>query len=409
MTDARSAGTILDPQQRDSADVTVAAVRVTPINIPLRAPYRWSAGIFPGFTRTIVEVEASNGAIGIGEAGSYRAARVIEDDLGPRLIGANPFNLGACERRCLPPIRVAINTDDVSIVRAWGAVEMALWDLIGKLANRSLASLLGGPIRDGVPFTEYFAFRIPTDGHGETTPVEVASYCARMVEEHDAQFLEGKVGAVDLSTEVAMMREIRSAVGDEMPIRLDANMAWSVGEARDALRRLAPFNVRSVEEPVATLEEQARLRASTSIAFSSHEPAIQKVPYLGVPDAFVVNLTALGGIRRTLDFVSACEAFGIDVWFYSPATGVETAELLHVTAAADALKQPSQTLLRWHVDDVIEGGPMVVHHGALRLPDGPGLGVTLDKEALRRCHARFIDHGPYDHYLEPARSFRYGR
>lgn len=395
------------PLRRES--VTVSVVRATPVNIPLRAPYRWSAGTFPGFTRTIVEIEASNGAVGIGEAASHRAARIVAEELGPRLVGADPFNLGICERRCLPPVRVALNTEDDSIVRAWGAVEIALWDLIGKLENRSLADLLGGAIREEVPFTEYFAFRVLTHGHGETTPLEVASYCARMVEEHDARYLEGKVGAVSLATEVAMVREIRSAVGDEMPLRVDANMAWSTSEARDALRRLAPFNLRSIEEPVATLEEQARLRASTSIAFSSHEPAIQKVPQLGVPDAFVVNLTAMGGIRRTLSFVSACEAFGIDVWFYSPATGVETAAILQVAAAVEALKQPSQTLLRWQTDDVIEQGPHVVKHGALPVPNDPGLGVTLEKQALRRCHQRFLDHGPYDHYLEPARRHRYGR
>ena len=391
------------------SDITIAAVRATPINIPLEAPYRWSAGLFPGFTRTIVEVEASNGAIGIGEAGSHHAARLIEEQLGPALIGADPHNLGACERRCLPPVRVAMNTEDDSSLRAFGGIEIALWDLIGKLENRSLASLLGGAIRDEVPFTEYFAFRVPTNGCGETTPAEVANYCATMVEQHDARFLEGKVGAVELSTEIAMVREIRAAVGDEIPLRLDANMTWSTSLAREALRRLEPFNIRSIEEPVATLEEQARLRASTTIAFSSHDPAIQKVPFLGVPDAFVLNLAAVGGIRRMLSFVSACEAFGVDVWSYSPDTGVATAAFLQLAAAVEALRQPSQTLLRWHTDDVIEGGPMKVSHGILPVPTGAGLGVSLDRAALRRCHARFLDAGPYDHYLDPSRSHRYGR
>jgi glucarate dehydratase len=391
-----------------SSDLIIAAVRATPVNIPLEAPYRWSAGLFPGFTRTIIEVEASNGAVGIGEAGSHHAARLIEDELGPALVGADPYNLGACERRCLPPVRVAMNTEDESSVRAYGGVEMAIWDLIGRLENRSVASLLGGAIRDEVLFTEYFAFRVPTKGRGETTPLEVANYCARMLEEHDARFFEGKVGAVDLTTEIAMVREIRAAIGDEIPLRLDANMAWPTGVAREALRRLEPFNIRSIEEPVSTLEEQARLRASTSIAFSSHDPAIQKVPLLGVPDAFVLNLTALGGIRRMLAFVSACDAFGVDVWSYSPDTGVGTAAFIQVAAAVDALRQPSQTLLRWHQDDVIEGGPMQVKNGGLAVPTGAGLGVSLDPEALQRCHVRFLEHGPYDHYLDPARSHRYG-
>ncbi|MEI7761554.1 MAG: hypothetical protein WCJ67_12485 [Thermoleophilia bacterium] len=88
------------------SDLTITTVRATPVNIPLEAPYRWSAGVFPGFTRTIIEIEASNGAVGIGEAGSYHAARLIEEGLGPALVGASPYNLGACENRCLPSTRV---------------------------------------------------------------------------------------------------------------------------------------------------------------------------------------------------------------------------------------------------------------------------------------------------------------
>ena len=393
----------------ERSDVTIASVRATPVNIPLEAPYMWSAGLFPGFTRTIIEVEASNGAVGIGEAGNHRAARLIEDELAPALLGADPYNLAACERRCLPPVRVAMNTEDDSLLRAYGGIETALWDLIGKLEDRPLASLLGGAIRTEIPFSEYFAFRVPTNGIGETTPTEVAAYCARMIEQHDARSLEGKVGVNDLATEVTLVREIRAAVGPDIPLRLDANMAWPLAVAREALHRLEPFEVRSIEEPVATLEEQARLRASTSIAFSSHEPAIEKVPYLGVPDAFVLNLTALGGIRKALAFAAACEAFGVDVWAYSPDTGVGTAAFLHVAAATESIGQPSQTLLRWHTDDVIEGGPMQVEQGVLTLPPGPGLGVTLDRDALARCHARFVDDGPYDHYLDPTRTHRYRR
>ena len=393
----------------EAAGVTIASIRATPVNIPLEAPYRWKAGLFPGFSRTIVEVEASNGLTGIGEAGSSEAARIIHDHLAGRLIGEDPINLGACERAALPPHRVAQNTDDDAVTRAYGGIEIALWDLRGKLEHKSVASLLGGAVRTKIPFTEYFAFRLFSDQRGETSPVDIAAYCERMVAEHNAQYFEGKVGAVDPRRELAMLHEIRAAIGDEIPIRLDANMAWSTVEARAMLRRLERFDIASIEEPVASLDELARLRQSTTIAFSSHEPAIQRVPELGVPDAFVLNLTALGGIRRTVAFICACEAFGVGFWFYSPDTGIATAANLHVAAAIDGITGPHQSLLRWHTDDVISGGPFVVKDGVLPVPSGHGLGVSLDRHALQRCHERFLSEGSYDHYLDSSRATRYGR
>jgi glucarate dehydratase len=358
--------------------------------------------VFAGFSKTVVEVESDDGAIGIGEAPNPFAAGVIDSRITPKLIGADPYDLADCERRCVPPIETYKNTDDNAVVLAYGGVEMALWDLIGKLEDRSLAELLGGRVRNSIPFTEYFAFRLAANGiAGESTPKEIGAYCARMVEEHGAQRFEGKAGVHDIGTEVAMVREIRAAIGDDPLIRLDANMAWSTTTAREALRRFEEYNVGSFEEPVRTLHELALLRQSTSISFSSHEPSLTAAVRLGVPDAFVINLTQLGGIRRTVRFIAACEEFGVDVWFYSE-PGISTAAHLQVSAAIDWLNQASQTLARWQPDDVIEGGPFRPEGGALAVPDGPGLGVELDRQALGRAHRRFRDEGPYDQYADPS-------
>ena len=380
------------------------------MNIPLEAPYRWSVGAFPGFSKTIVEVETVDGVVGVGEAPSPWAAQIVELSLGPRLIGADPRNLEDCEARGLPPIRVMKNAEDESVRRAYGGVEMALWDLLGKLDGRSVAELLGGRVRDTVRFSEYFAPRYERDGRGgETTPVEIAGYCARMAEEHGSTWFEGKVGVFDVSTEVAIVREVRAALGPDAVLRLDANMRWSVTTARDALRRMEAYDVRSVEDPVRSIEEMARLRTTTSISFSTHDPQLRTAAALGVPEAFVINLAAFGGIRRSLAFVAACEELGVDVWFYSPDTGVANAAYLQVAAATEWIGQPSQTLLRWHLDDVVEGGPLRPHANSLPVPTGPGLGVTLDREALRRCHDRFRTEGPYDVYGDPSRPGRYPR
>lgn len=385
----------------------VVAVTATPVNVPLEAPYRAHFGMFSGFSKTIVEVRSSDGVVGLGEAPNPALARLIDEVIAPRLVGADPYDLADCERRCLPPVQGYKNTDDVAIVLAYGGVEMALWDLIGKLEGRSIASLLGGRVRNEVAFTDYFAMRERKDGRGgEQTPIEVARYCSRVADEYGSTAFEGKVGVRDLATEVAMVREVRSALGPDAVLRLDANMAWSMSTARDAVRRFEQFNIESFEEPVRTHHEMARLRSSTSVAFSSHDPNLREAVTLGAPDAFAINLAALGGIKRTVAFIAACEELRVDVWFYSD-PGIATAAYIQVAAATAWLGRPHQTLGRWLRDDVISEGPLSPRNSMIQVPDGPGLGVTLDPGGFKRCSQRFKDDGPYDSYLDPLQNVGY--
>jgi glucarate dehydratase len=407
-TPERGDGVALLSSNGDDARVKITAVRATPVNIPLEAPYRWSVGVYPGLSKTIVEVETSEGVTGVGEAPSARAALLIDRYVTPRLLGADPWDLVDCERRTLPPSQVSKNTEDRSVHYAYGGVEMALWDIAGKLSGQSVARLLGGRIREEVAFTEYFAPRLRHNGRGgEDGPVALAEYCARMAAEHGARAFEGKVGVFDIATEVAVVREVRAAIGDDCLLRLDANMRWSVAAARHALNRFERYNVDSVEDPVGSYDEMARLRETTRIGFSSHDPELKTAARLGVPDAFVLNLAALGGIRRTVSFIAACRELGVDVWFYSPDTGVANAAYLQVAGAIPWLSQPSQTLLRWQTDDVTEGGPPQPRHGVLPVPDEPGLGIELDPVAFARCRDRYASEGEYNIFSDPSRAGRY--
>lgn len=340
----------------------------------------------------MVEVETSEGLVGLGESPSPADADFINRVLGPCLVGADPYDLADCERRCLPSLREMRTTTDLSVLHAFTGIEIALWDLVGKLEGRSVARLLGGRTRDQAPFTEYFALRVGR----EDSPSEVGAYCAKMVDLHGATSFEGKVGARDLATELEMVRQIREAIGTERPLRIDANMAWTTSTARVALDRFQELGVYSVEEPVATLQEMAQLRSATSIAFSTHTANLREAVHLGVPDAFVVQLGMFGGIRGTVHFINACAELGITVWFKSPEAGIATAAELQIVAAVENLSEPSQTLLRWHADEVIAGGPFIPNNGTVDVPDEPGLGITLDLEALARCHERFLEVGSYE-------------
>lgn len=379
----------------------ITKITVTPVNIPLEAPFLWTAGLYPGTSKAIIEVETDAGLVGLGEAPSAHLTPAIES-LVPRLIGKDPVDISELERLCVPPWQIVQNTDDNSSVTAFGSLEIALWDLRGKAWNQPLYQLLGGAVRKEIPFTEYFAFRIAKNGvGGEMDPQAIADYCLKMREEHGSTFFEGKLIQGDPQLEIAAVRTMREALGPEAMLRLDSNMQWSLATARHVLREIEPYNIRNYEDPVATFEEMAALRQHFSIPFSSHVPDICRAVALGVPDTFVTNFAVLGGISRAIRFIGACEAMGVGFWCYSGDTGVCTAAYLHMTAAMPWLTEPSQSLLRWQIGDVIQGGPFRPRNNVVPIPEGPGLGVELDRDALRHWHRHYVDNGPMDHYENP--------
>jgi glucarate dehydratase len=393
----------------------ITAVKATPVNIPLEAPMVWSVGLYPGTSKTIVQVFTDEGLTGLGEAPSWDCAHLIEKDLAPRLLGQDPVDIAGCEACCVPEWRIVQNTDDASVVKAFGGIEMALWDIRGKAWGRPLYQLLGGAVRKQIPFTEYFAFRAMHDGKGgEQTPEAVLDHCLKMKETYGSTLFEGKLTLGDPDLEIATLKLLRKGLGDRAMLRMDGNMAWSYPTALRILKAIEPLDIRNYEDPVATFEEMAALRRHVSIPFSTHVPLIRYASTLGgIPEAFVTNFAVLGGINRAVKFISACEAMGFDFWCYSGDAGIASAAYLHVVAACQWIREPSQSLFRWQTDDVIDQGPFKPVNNLVAVPEGPGLGISLDENALKRCHKRFLDQGPVNHFMplfpSPSRSGKYAR
>jgi len=355
-------------------------------------------------SKLVIEVETDAGIVGLGEAPSTDMCSVVLA-MGLRLVGFDPLDIAACEERCVPPWQIIQNTDDSTTVKAFGSIEIALWDIRGKAWNAPVYELLGGAVRREIPFTEYFGFR---QKH-EMTPDEVVEYCLRMRAEHGSTYFEGKLSLGDPRLEVETVRKMRETLGPDAMIRLDANMQYSLSTARRLLSELEPFNIRNYEDPVATFEELRALRQHSAIPFSTHVPDIRRTVSLGVPDSIVTNFAVLGGIARTIRFIGACEAMGVGFWCYSGEAGIATAAYLHVSAAMPWIVEPSQSLFRWQLADVIDGGPFRQRNNVVRVPGGPGLGVTLDRSSLERLHQDFLNKGPVDHFQDPRRPGRFRR
>ncbi|MEO0370217.1 MAG: mandelate racemase/muconate lactonizing enzyme family protein [Pseudomonadota bacterium] len=372
----------------------IRSIKATPVNIPFVAPYRFSYGAIASLTKTVIELQTEDGVVGLGEcADGDRAADV--EAMAARLIGHDFRLVEDARRLCVPGMAYSPWDNVLARRRAFAGLEMAMWDARGKTEGVPLWHLLGGKARDRIALTEYFAFRDPGPNYaGEATPVEVARFCASMVEQHGAQVFEGKLATHDLRVEVEMVREVRAAIGAR-ELRLDANGAWTLPTARRAIKALAPFDVAWFEEPVESYEEMAALRGVTDAGLSSHRIDVRKAVDLGAPDAIVTNINELGGIAGAVQFIGSCAAFDVGFRFHSGETGVGSAAYLQLSAALEHVRGASQTLFRWYADDVIEGGPFCPEEGHVPVPDGPGLGVVLDPKALTRCHERYRDEGAF--------------
>jgi glucarate dehydratase len=382
----------------------ISGLRATPVNIPLEAPLWWAGGQYPGTSKLIIEVETDAGLVGLGEAPSADLYPVVLA-MGERLVGVDPLDIAACEERCVPPCQIVQNTDGSAAIRAFGSIELGLWDLRGKIWNAPVYQLIGGAVRREIAFTEYFGFRAGR----EMSPGAVVDYCLRMREDHGSTNFEGKLSLGDPRLEVETVRQLRDALGPAAMIRLDANMQYSLATARRLLSELEPFNIRNYEDPVGTFEELRALRQHSAIPFSSHVPDIRRAVSLGVPDSVVMNFAVLGGIARAVRFIGACEAMGIGFWCYSGDAGIATAAYLHVSAAMPWITEPSQSLFRWQRADVIDNGPFLQTKNVVEVPAGPGLGVKLDRPSLEQLHRDFLNRGPLDHYHDPSRPGRFRR
>jgi glucarate dehydratase len=373
----------------------ITSIKATPINIPLSPGYVWSVGNAHGYSKTIVEVTTDEGIVGLGEAPSPSQAALIESELAPNLEGLDPFDIATAEQSAMPELRSALNFMDSSLARAFGGVEIALWDIKAKALGVPLYQLLGGAVRRDIPFTEFFGYRVGPDDEPVIDSIDaVVAHAVQMREEHGSTIFEGKLGHVSARHDIALVTALREALGTDVDIRVDANYGWSLSAARTIVREFEQLGVVNIEDPVLGYDSMARLREHTSIPFSTHEINLPRAVELGAPDAFVANVASLGGLRETVRFANACDVMGRDFWCYSGDSGVMTSVYLHLTATTASMRLPHQSLGRLQARDVLVEDVLSPRNNVVRVPEGPGLGVTLDRDALAFQHQLYLDEGP---------------
>jgi len=362
--------------------MTIASISAIALNLPFEigGPKPQFAGKPRHMEMLLVRVETSEAIVGWGEAFGYAvwpATRAALDTLiAPLAVGRDERDIPALMTDLQRKVHLLGRTGPV--VYAMSGLDIALWDIAGKVARKPLAGLLG-PIRHNT-FDAYASLMRYTD------PMLVARNAAAAVQRG--------YRAIKLhETGVGQVKAAREAIGPDVKLMMDTNCPWTVDEAIEVAGKVRQFDLHWFEEPVWPPEDYAglaRLRRECGIALSAGENAISVTDFRAMFDAGAVDyaqpsVTKIGGVSEFRKVLALAEAANVTVAPHSPYFGPGLLATLHVLAAA-----PQEMLVeRLYVDleASLCGEFVAAREGIMTVPDGPGLGCDPDHEVMARYRA----------------------
>lgn len=377
-------------------------VEAIPVSIPATRTCTWAYGRSYGHTRTIIRVRTRDGLIGLGEAPGDAPTAVIARRFAPRLVGANAVERETARRLCLGQHRDFGYLADPAGALAYAGIEIALWDLLGKATGQPVFRLLGGPVRERAPFVSYAYTVALEEGHGlAEVPRIMAGLAREGIAASGASVFEFKVGRHPVETDIETVLAVREAVGPSVALAVDANLGMGTDQARRFLAG-AGAALTDVEEPVASLAEMQRLRNDFGVPVSTHCTDVEKIAHYPAIDSVVGDINVDGGLGGCMRMAATAAAMGKRFWLRSNGeTGIGWAALCHFGIACPEADRPAQSLINWCEDDLIEGPVWAVREGGVRPPEAPGLGVTLDEDALARYAERYRRDGAFTRFDAP--------
>lgn len=396
-------------------DYRIHSIAIT--DPPLRSSYGLHA---PFALRTIIEIESDDAIVGISETHGGDANAAMLEALRPRIVGADPYRLcaslmpmldGEAGDRSQTFFVPGENPRDAG-ARLFSAVEIACLDLIGRSVGRPVCDLLGGRVRDAVPFSAYLFYKHAggggdgePDDYGEClTPQAMVRQAEQMIAAYGFQSIKLKAGVLDPDVEIDTIRRLREAFGPGVPLRMDPNCAWSVETSVRVGKALAAelSGEGYLEDPAAGLDGLARVRRAlldagvpTPLASNVAVTSFRDIPEAVRADAVQIVLCDphyWGGVRQIQHLSRLCRSFGLGLSMHSNShLGVSLMAMAHAAAAAPHLTFACDTHYPWQSerDEIVAGGRIRFAGGSVRIPDRPGLGVDLDRDRLARGVERY--------------------
>lgn len=384
-------------------------VRATTVSVPLEAPLRHAHGCHWGrFVRTIVEVETDDGLVGLGEmGGGGESSEETFRRLKPYLVGRDPARL--------EELRFLISNPTASLynnrTQIVAALEFACLDILGQSWRVPVSEILGGRLRDRVPFASYLFFRYPSpaDATGEVRTIEqLVAHAQELKQRWGFSTHKLKGGVFPPEYDLECYRALAAALPRDR-LRFDPNAVWSTEQAIQFGRAIEDLNNDYLEDPVFGLNgmrrarEKLRVPLATNTVVVNFEQLAANILHPAV-DIILLDTTFWGGLRPCIKAAAICETFQFGVAVHSSGElGVQLATMLHLGAVIPNLTFAVDAHYHHLKDDIIAGGKMRFEQGSMAVPNSPGLGVTLDRDKLVKYADAYKRLGPYPYDQDPLR------
>ncbi|MER8056545.1 MULTISPECIES: glucarate dehydratase family protein [unclassified Streptomyces] len=391
--------------------IRITDVTVTPV--AFRDPALLNAvGVHEPFAlRAVLEVHTDQGITGLGETyadeGHLRRLRRAAD----ALVGLDVYRLGRMHAAVAAALGgdtgsdghglTGMITSSSTVDRVFSPFEVACLDIQGKAAGRPVSDLLGGAVRDHVPFSAYLFYKWAAhpgdadDPWGEALgPEGIVAQARRMIADYGFTAIKLKGGVFRPEEEIEAVRALREAFPDR-PLRLDPNAAWTVDTSLRVARELDGV-LEYLEDPTPGQEGMARVAREAPmplatnmcvVAFDELRPAVA----LDAVQVVLSDHHYWGGLQRSKVLAGICDTFELGLSMHSNShLGISFAAMTHLAAATPNLTYACDTHWPWKTEEVVAPGVLEFRDGSVAVPTGPGLGVELDRDALARLHEQYV-------------------
>ncbi len=340
----------------------------------------------------IVKISCTDGTYGWGEG--YGPADILEsgiDFLKPQVIGGNPMHneviWNNMYRKTLDFARRGV------LVASMSAIDIAIWDIKGKLLNQPVGTIMGGVHRDHVvPYATGMYFT-EKDNPSKDFESEAKNYLDK-----GFKAIKMKVG-LGIDRDVANVKHLRSLLGDNIKLMIDSNHAYTYMEALELSKKLEPYLISWFEEPVSPefYEQYAELRQKTTIPIAGGECEYLRFGFHQLlknksVDIIQPDICACGGLTEAKRIASLASTYGVDVVPHTWGSSIGLHVALHFISnlesvpgrmfSPDFLMEFDQTenALR----EQLTFPKLEMENGKIKVPTAPGLGLEVNQEALEK-------------------------
>lgn len=378
--------------ERDSKDTRIREVRIHVLETPIEGVFAYSQAWYTKRSAMLVEIVTEGGLVGWGEAfGPARITAAVVAHLRQLLVGEDAIAIDALWERMYNALRD--HGQRGVVVEAISAIDVALWDIRGHYFQAPIHALLGGPLRTTVKAYATGLYRRRESDHERYLCEEALGYVDRGFE------------AVKLKTgfgvdhDIRMTKAVRKAIGPGIKLMVDANHAYNVSDAIRYGRAVEALDIAWFEEPVVPedIDGYAEVRQALSIPIAGGEASFSRYGFRDMllrrcVDILQPDVAAAGGISECKKIFDMASAFGVRCNPHVWGTGISIAASLQLLAVVPSVPPglfPVAPMLEFDCTDhpirqAVLTEPLEPRTGEIAIPTRPGLGIEIDRAALKR-------------------------